>query len=151
MVYSDVTAAQVYFANGDLASARARQDASYTEWRARLSNEPTNAIATATVGQMEAVLGHAEEAVRLGRKAVELVPESRDAVDGPYYLYDLATVYAMNGAKDQAIAELGHVILTPTTNNSVALIRTDPALTKLHGDPRFEALLNDPKNNAPLF
>jgi TolB-like protein/Tfp pilus assembly protein PilF len=151
VVYSDLAAAQVYFAAGDLATARARQAASYTEWRARLASEPTNAIATATVGQMEAALGHAEEAVRLSRKAVELVPESRDAVDGPYYRYDLATVYAMNGDKDQAIAELSHVLLTPTTNNSVAQIRTDPAFAKLRGDPRFEALLNDPKNNAPLF
>jgi tetratricopeptide (TPR) repeat protein len=100
---------------------------------------------------MEAALGHAEEAVRLGRKAVELMPESRDAVDGPYYRYDLATVYAMNGDKDQAIAELSHVLLTPTTNNSVAQMRTDPAFVKLHGDPRFEAMLADPKNNEPLF
>jgi hypothetical protein len=26
-----------------------------------------------------------------------------------------------------------------------------PAYAPLQGDPRFEALLNDPKNNAPLF
>jgi len=100
---------------------------------------------------MEMVAGHPEEALRLCRKAVELMPESRDAVDGPYYRYDLAEVYAMAGDKDQAIAELSHILVIPTTNNSVTQIRTDPAFTKLHGDPRFEALLNDPANNAPLF
>jgi hypothetical protein len=26
-----------------------------------------------------------------------------------------------------------------------------PVYAPLRGDPRFEALLNDPKNNAPLF
>jgi len=30
-------------------------------------------------------------------------------------------------------------------------MKRSPAFAPLRGDPRFEALLNDPKNNAPLF
>jgi predicted Zn-dependent protease len=150
VVYSDVQAAQVYFSAGDLAAARARQAASYTEWRARLASEPNNLIATSVVGQMEMVLGHSAEAIRLCRKAMEQLPESRDAVDGAFYPYYLAGVYAMNGDKDQAMAELSNLLHTPQLN-SMAQIRHDPFFAKLHGDPRFEALVNDPANNAPLF
>lgn len=30
-------------------------------------------------------------------------------------------------------------------------MKPDPRSHPLQGDPRFEALLNEPKNNAPLF
>ena len=150
IVYSDISAAQAYIAAGDPAVARTRVAASLAEWKTRLANEPTNAIATSVMGQMELVMGHPGEALRLCRKAADMIPESHDAVDGPVYRYNLAGVYAMNGDKDQAIAELSHLLLIPTLY-PVAQIRTDPAFAKLHGDPRFQALLADPKNNAPLF
>jgi hypothetical protein len=36
-------------------------------------------------------------------------------------------------------------------NLSVHEMRHHPRYAPLRGDPRFEALLNDPKNSAPLF
>ena len=95
-------------------------------------------------------MGHFDEAFRLSRKAVELIPESRDAVDGPVYRYILAGMYAMHGDKDQAIAELRHLLTIPQ-QYFVSVMRVDPTLANLRGDPRFEAMLADPKNNAPLY
>jgi hypothetical protein len=34
---------------------------------------------------------------------------------------------------------------------TVHMMRHDPCWFPLRGDPHFAALLNDPKNNAPLF
>jgi TolB-like protein len=149
-IYSDIEAAQAYAAAGDPVAARARIAASMAGLKAQLASEPTNPIVTSIVSQMEMVLGHPEEALRLSRKAVEMIPESRDAVDGPFYRYFLAGVYSMSGDKDHAIAELSHLLNVPLSN-SVAQIRVDPAFISLRDDPRFQALLNDPKNNAPLF
>ena len=98
----------------------------------------------------EALLGHPDEALRHIRQTMELIPESRDALDGPTYRYTFAWIQAVSGDKDQAIAELARLLRAPG-NISIAGIRVDPGFAKLHGDPRFEALLNDPKNNAPLF
>ena len=98
----------------------------------------------------EALLGHPDEALRHIRKAMELVPEARDALDGPTYRYVLAQIYALTGDKERAIAELARLLRAPG-NFSVAAFRVDPSFTKLRGDPRFEALLNDPANNQPLF
>jgi tetratricopeptide (TPR) repeat protein len=145
-----VTAATVYLAHGDPAAARARLATPMVELQLRVEREPSSPIAGAFLGMAEALLGHPEEAVRLVRKSMELLPESRDALDGPTYRYTLAWVYAVSGDKDRAIAELDRVLHEPSAF-SVADIRANPGFEKLHGDPRFEALVNDPKNNAPLF
>jgi TolB-like protein/Tfp pilus assembly protein PilF len=150
ILYTTIQASQAYIAAGDPATARDRAAADYAEWKTRLANEPTNPIATSAFGQLEAIMGHFDEGIRLDRKAVEMMPESRDAVDGPVYRYNLAGIYAMAGDKDRAIAELSHLLTVPTLS-SVAAIRVDPAFKNLRGDPRFEALLADPKNNAPLY
>jgi hypothetical protein len=63
-------------------------------------------------------------------------------------------VLAWTGDKEGAIAEYARFLrmpVSPSLNSNVNVVRHSPSLFPLHGDPRFEALLNDPKNNAPLF
>ena len=106
---------------------------------------------------MEALLGENVSALRNARKAVDIMPESRDAADGPLYRLNLARVQAWTGDKTEAVAELARLLRVPVgifesgSWVSVHTLRGDPAFAPLRGDPRFEALLNDPKNNAPLF
>ena len=100
---------------------------------------------------MEAILGHKEDALRFAHKAVELLPESRDAFRGPELGQRLAFVYAWTGDKDRAIAELTRLLRVPGFGLNVHYLRRSAWSAPLHGDPRFEALLKDPKNNAPLF
>ena len=147
---SAIGAATVYWAHGDTAALRSRLTPQLAELQGRVERESANAAAWSFLGAVEALLGHPDEALRHIRKAIELVPESRDAVDGPTYRYVLAEIYALTGDKDQAIAELTRLLRAPG-NFSVAAFRADPSFAKLRDDPRFQALLNDPKNNAPLF
>ncbi len=58
-------------------------------------------------------------------------------------------LYAWLGDKEEALAELGRKLATGEANVHVS--RRSLFLQPLQGDPRFEALLADPKNNAPLF
>jgi TolB-like protein/Flp pilus assembly protein TadD len=147
---SAILAATVYWVEGAPAAVRARLAPQLAELQGRVEREPTGAIPVGMLGEMEALLGRPEEAMRHIRQAMELVPDSRDSLDGPTYRYTLAQIYALTGDKEQAIAELTRLLRVPM-GSSVANIRVDPAFVKLHGDPRFEALLNDPKNHAPLF
>ena len=47
-------------------------------------------------------MGRKEDAIREGRRAVELKPESKDAVDGAIMNCYLALIYARVGEKDLA-------------------------------------------------
>ncbi len=143
-----VRSAAVYAAHGDMAAARARIADFPADFCARLQREPTNPVVLFNLARAEALLGHGDEAVRLAEKARELLPESRDALDGTSHLELAAEVFALTGDKDRAIALLTRV-LQVSSGVCVRQLREYVELAPLRGDPRFEALLNDPKNSAP--
>ena len=86
-------------------------------------------------------LGRKEEAIRIGRSAVEKYPISRDALLGTRQEYDLAAVYVMTGEYDAAIDLLEHVMSIPFDLESVATLRIKPNWDPLRDHPRFQALL----------
>ena len=146
--------AVVAAAMGDLAGARARVEKMPATLRARLVNEPENTTLWAYLAQIEALLGHKDEALAAARKALELLPESRDALMGPYNRWGLVVALAWTGEKEAACAELSRLLERPwngvTPSSNIHELKNAPWLFPLKGDPRFEAIVNDPKNNAPL-
>lgn len=56
----------------------------------------------------------------------------------------------MTGRKAEALAGLAEWVRQPTTIPLID-IRTSPAFVPLRGDPRFEAILKDPKSREQLF
>ncbi len=145
-----IIAATVYYAHGDKAAARARVEPLAEPARAQCQAEPDNFRAALALGSVEFFFGNTAEALRWIRRAAELIPESRDALDAPNWRYNLAWLYANSGDPDQAIAELRRLLSVPSGNN-VHGLRADQAFFSLRDVPRFQALLNDPKNSAPLF
>ena len=152
-------AAMMLAAHGDMAGAATRLGGALAEVRAELLVQPSNAKLWAALSRMEVLLGQKEAALRAARQAVELLPESVDALMGPSFTANLAAVYAWSGDKDRAIAEITRLLRIPISSDgasAVSLInihalRVYPQFFPLRRDPRFEALLNDPKNNEPLF
>ncbi len=78
------------------------------------------------------------------------MPESGDAIAGPPLSLNYAQALAWCGEKDRALAELARLLRTPFGEN-IHGARLSLGWFPLRGDPRFQALVNDPKNNAPLF
>ena len=95
------------------------------------------------------MLGRHEEALDCGRKAMELVPESSDSWSGPGYASTVAALRARAGETDAAVREYARLLRNGGAN--VHQLRVAPLPATLRQDPRFQALLNEPKNNAPLF
>jgi hypothetical protein len=77
---------------------------------------------------------------------------------GSVWRFNAVIAEAWVGEKDLAFTELEQLLQLPFLINiftqgplTVHGLRTSPILQPLKSDPRWEALLNDPKNNAPLF
>ncbi|MES1166373.1 MAG: hypothetical protein ABUL68_00080, partial [Pseudomonadota bacterium] len=61
-----------------------------------------------------------------------------------------AFILAIVGEKDKAVAEFARLLKLPCGLN-VHMLRYSWSLKSLQGYPPFEALINDPANNAPLY
>jgi len=143
--------AVVQAANGDVTGARARVANLPARLRQQLAGDPADDRVWATLGMVEALLGHDAEAQRCADKAVDLVPEQINTQLGPRYSASRAFVYAWTGDKDKAIAEYARLLRVPYSGLNIYEMKHDPWYFPLRGDPRWEALLADLKNNAPLF
>ena len=94
-----------------------------------------------SLGRAYAGMGRKEDALREGRKAVELLPVSRDAFDGPSYLEQFAEIQARVGNTDEAISLLRQLLEMPAgLVLSPAVLRLDPAWDSIRNDPRFQKL-----------
>ncbi len=111
--------------------------------------QPDYPEALCAVGMIDAALGRKEDALREGRRAVELLPITKDAWSGAEVLTNLAIIYAWVGEKDLAIRQLEEVVRIPSPL-SYGQLRLHPFWDPLRGDPRFEKLLEESKKPVRL-
>jgi len=112
-----------------------------------LREAPEDSARHAQHGLILAALGQKQEAIAEGKRAVELLPESQDALDGPHATAALAEIYAWTGEFDEAFRLLDHLFAVPS-NLTVPMLKLDPAWDPLRQDPRYQALIDKygPKN-----
>ena len=106
-----------------------------------LRESPDDAPRHVTLGMILAGLGKKDAAIAEGKRAVELLPESQDALDGPKMAVALAQIYAWTGESDQALQLLDRSLSTPN-GVTVPFLRLDPMWDPLRSDPRFQALID---------
>jgi TolB-like protein/Flp pilus assembly protein TadD len=102
---------------------------------------PDDAARHGQLGLILAGLGQKDEAIAEGKRAVELLPESQDAFDGPEITAELAQIYAWTGEHDQAFRLLDHLLVVPN-GITVPGLKLDPIWDPLRKDPRFQALID---------
>ena len=125
---------------GDAAKATAAFTAAREVEQQTVLDQPDYAPAWSRLGLIDAGLGRKEDAIREGRRACELLPVSRDAIDGPSYITNLAIIYAWVGEKDQALEQLGRAAELPG-GVKFGEVKLYPQWDPLRGDPRFEAIV----------
>jgi serine/threonine-protein kinase len=131
-------------ARNDAIAAKAAFTGARVEMEKIVQEQPDYAQALCTLGMIDAALGHKEDALREGRRAVELLPITKDAVSGAEMLTNLAIIYAWVDEKDLAIKQLEEVVLIPS-HISYGQLRLHPFWDPLRGDPRFEKLVEESK------
>ena len=126
-------------AAGDEEKARAAFGATRKILEQRLTIKPNDARTIAVLAQVDAGLGRKEEAIAEGRRAVEMMPLSRDAYDGMLVLQGLAQVYTWTGETDKAL-ELVRQLMTIPGYLTYGYLKVDPSWNPLRGDPRFRTI-----------
>jgi tetratricopeptide (TPR) repeat protein len=95
----------------------------------------------AALGLAAAGLGRGDEALRHGERAVQLQPVTRDAAEGPLYLYLLAQIHSRLRQPAAAFAVLDRMFSVPGFYNEI-WIQRDPGFRTLRDDPSFRAHLD---------
>ena len=80
--------------------------------------QPDYGPAWCVLGVIDAALGRKEEALREGRRAVELLPVEKDAINGMRMIKYLAMIAAWVGEKDLACEQLATAVRSPAVLTS---------------------------------
>ena len=124
----------------DEAGARAAFTAARAEQQKTLLAPESYGPALCVLGLIDAGLGRKEEALRHGRRAVELLPVEKDALYGTGMLEYFAMIAAWVGDKDLACEQLAIAVRPPTPLN-YGKLKLLPFWDPLRGDPRFEKIV----------
>jgi TolB-like protein/class 3 adenylate cyclase len=125
---------------GDKAAAHAAFTSVRTEAAKLIADQPDYPEALCVLGMADAALGSKEDAIREGRRAVELLPVSKNAIEGYLLIEYLALIYAWTGEKDLAFQQLTLAARTPGFL-SYGELRLHPRWDPLRGDPRFDKIV----------
>jgi tetratricopeptide (TPR) repeat protein len=121
-------------------------------FEAKVRDHPDDGWRHARLARLYAYLGRKEDAIREGRRAVELAPENKEPLRRTLHESMLALVYARTGEADQAIVLIERLLSTPGTVNlggPWSMTLTDLRLRwewdPLRTDPRFQKILAGPE------
>lgn len=134
-------------ARGDTVAAQAAFLTARAEAEKIALEQPDYGPNFTVLGLIDAGLGRKEEAMREGRRGVELLPISKNSIDGGELMKYLGVIYAWCGEKDLALEQIAATLRIPSTL-SYGYLKLHPAWDPLRGDPRFEKIVADlaPKN-----
>ena len=125
---------------GDDAAARSAFMRAREEMERLVHEEPAYAEALCVLGMIDAMLGKKEDAIQEGRRAVELLPVSKDALNGAHVAEYLTVIYATVGEKKRAIEQLSIITRRPSWI-SYGELRLHPYWEPLRGDPQFDRIV----------
>src|SRR5881398_2386270 len=129
-----------------------RAQAAFTAARAEqekiVQAQPDFGPTLCVLGLIDAALGRKEDALREGRRAVEVCPIGKDALRGIAMIKYLAMIAAWAGDKDIACEQLAIAVRNPS-DLSYGQLELMPFWDPLRGDPRFEQIVASlaPKDN----
>ena len=133
--------AQIHELTGDTERAKSEYENAKDLLEKEVRTHPDDPRYHSSLGVVCAALGQREEAVHEGKRAVDLLPMSKDAVYGIPYVIDLAHIYTTVGDDDAALAEIERLLSQPSWM-SPAWLEMDCRWNRLRGNPRFQQLLD---------
>jgi TolB-like protein/Tfp pilus assembly protein PilF len=139
----------VAWMKGDAAAARAAFIAARAEQEKTVRARPDSGTVLCGLGVIDAALGRKEEALREGRRAIELTPVTKQSFFGAQVLYHFAVICAWTGERDLAIEQLKALAKIPA-GACYGDLRLQPFWDSLRGDPRFEKIMEEARQPIEL-
>jgi serine/threonine-protein kinase len=130
----------VYALMKNEAKAKASFEDARVQAEAAVRESPTDGPRHALLGLIYAGLGRCADAIREGNRAVELLPETEDAFDGPILAVTRARIAVMCGDHATALALIGRSLDIPA-GITVHELERDPTWDPLRSEPRFKQLV----------
>ena len=125
----------------DETAARVAFTAAHAEQEKIVQAQPNYGPPLCVLGLIDAALGRKDDALREGRRAIELMPLAKDSINGAHMIEYFAMNAALAGEKDLACEQLA--IATKLAGTlSYGQLKLLPFWDPLHGDPRFEKIVN---------
>jgi serine/threonine-protein kinase len=125
---------------GDAAAAQTLFSRARAEQEEKVRAQPDYAPDICILGLIDAALGHKEDALREGKRAMELLPISKDSINGAHMIEYFTITAAWAGDKALAIQQLEDAVKNPTFL-TYGQLKLHPLWDPLHGDPRFEKIV----------
>jgi TolB-like protein len=125
---------------GHKAAARDAFTQARVETQEMLRAQPDYQEGLCALGMIDAALGRKKEAIEEGRRAVELCPVAKDAIQGAVMIQYLAVIYAWTDEKQLALQQLQIAARIPA-GVSYGDLRLHPYWDPLRGDRRFEKIV----------
>jgi serine/threonine protein kinase/Flp pilus assembly protein TadD len=129
---------------GETTEAQRAFGTARAEQEGKVAAAPDFAPALCILGLIDAGLGRKAEAINEGRRAAEMLPVSRDPINGAHLIEYLAVIYAWSGESELACDQLQVATKIPGTL-SYGQLRLSPLWDDLRGNPRFEKIVALPR------
>jgi serine/threonine protein kinase/Tfp pilus assembly protein PilF len=134
--------AQLETTHGNTTAARRYYDSARVQLEREQKAHPADERLYSALGITYAGLGRKEDAIRAGKRGVDLLPIKKEAWRGSYRLADLARIYAMTGDQEMALDALEHLLSIPC-EISATFLKIDPRWNSLRENKRFQSLVNN--------
>ena len=116
---------------------------------AEVAKYPNNIKRWQMLGLAHALLGRKDDARRAARRSMEMVPITKDALDGAEAEIWAGIVYALVGEADQAMDLIERSVVTPA-GTRLSQLRLSPMYDSLRANARFQKLLASPEPKTVL-
>jgi len=130
----------IYELLGKLDQARTHYKKAQILLERKVRELPDDARIHAELGKVYAHLGFKDQAISEAQIAIDLIPVSKDALDGPSYLAKIAEIHTVIGDYDAAVDKIEYLLEIPAGLH-VGELKVKPVWAPLRGRPRFQKLL----------
>jgi TolB-like protein/Flp pilus assembly protein TadD len=141
----------VLLVRGDAAKAQTEFEAARPAIEKLVAESPRNGTRRAQLGLLYAFLGRKEDALREGKRAMEVTPITHDVIEGAVVEAFYALICTRLGMTDEAITRIERLLTTPFAvdydDASITLsdLRQRWEWDPLRNDPRFQKILASPE------